>query len=290
MLALHREAASPWQAYRGLQPVIPEASSESEGGQRYVNIPAVNIASVYRSPVDGPLVAEWPGGTRVVALGRRFFDGAADWELVRDPSGNEGWIAAPYLDEQLTAADPPGDEAYFGPLWWEQEIGFCVNPAGGPPGLDGDTFVMLVERAADRWQETADGTLPIVSHGRCERSPDVRDDGVSTIGWIEDLGLVIAGQTWPDVDRGAVHEMDIRLSRGYFLRLQARDPAKTLQACVFSTVVHELGHLLGLSHPRSRSLPSSMQAVGAARCDKGQPTASDRANLLRHYAPDTPTR
>ena len=105
------------------------------------------------------------------------------------------------------------------------------------------------------------------------------------VAGVDDLGLVIAAQTWPDAEHGVVGEMDIRVSRGYFERLRARDPARTLERCVFSTLVHELGHLLGLDHPGSRLLPSSMQGVGAARCDKGQPTASDKQNLLRRYAP-----
>ena len=106
---------------------------------------------------------------------------------------------------------------------------------------------------------------------------------MNVIGWTDDLGLVIAAQAWPNADSGVVSEIDIRVSRGYFERLQARDPRRTLDTCVFSTVVHELGHLLGLDHPRSRAVPSSMQGVGASRCDKGQPTPLDRENLLRRY-------
>jgi len=108
---------------------------------------------------------------------------------------------------------------------------------------------------------------------------------VGSIGWVDDLGLVIAAQTWPNADQDIVTEMDIRLSRGYFQRLQAHDPDKTLETCVLSTLVHEFGHLLGLDHPRSRAMPSSMQGLGASRCDKGQPTASGKANLLRRYGP-----
>jgi hypothetical protein len=285
MLLLQREPSDPRLTTRGPRAVVPEAAFPSETGERYLNIPAHYLASLYRSPIDGPLILEWPGGTRVIALGWRFFDGFADWELIRDPSGNEGWVAALFLDERLTAFDPPTDESYPASVWWEKPIQYCVNPVGGPPGLDGEAFVALVERAADRWQEVADGHLPLESQGRCESSPDARGDGVNTVGWTDDLGLVIAAQAWPDADQGVVNEIDIRVSRGYFQRLRARDPTKTLQTCVFSTLVHELGHLIGLDHPGSRSLASSMQGFGASRCDKGQPTASDRANLLQRYAP-----
>ena len=99
------------------------------------------------------------------------------------------------------------------------------------------------------------------------------------------MGLVIDGQAWPNAEQGVVSEIDIRVDRGYFTRLVYHDPTKRLEPCVFSTVVHELGHLLRLDAPRARSLPSSMQAVGASRCDKGRPTDSDKGNLLRRYAP-----
>jgi hypothetical protein len=222
-----------------------------------------------------------------MGLGSRFDDGHAGWQLVRDPSGNEGWVAELYLDERVSVEESPVAEEYLGPVYWDGEIVFCANPAGGPTGLDGDGFVTLVERVAARWQEVGEGLLPLVSRGRCEHDPAVRGDGMNTIGWVEDLGLAIAGQAWPDAERGMVREIDVRISRGYFQRLQARNPSKTLERCVFSTLVHEMGHVLGLDHPRSRSLPSSMQGFGAARCDKGRPSAWDRQNLLRRYAPSS---
>jgi hypothetical protein len=221
----------------------------------------------------------------LLALGTSFDDGRAGWQLVRDPSGNEGWVADLFLDERHSALDPPADEDYLSSVHWPGQIVLCVNPDGGPPGLDDDAFVALVERALSRWQEVTDGALPFELRGRCENDPGALGDGISTIGWIDDMGLLIAGQAQPDADDGALGEIDVRISRGYFERLQARDPSRKLEPCVFSTLVHELGHVLGLDHPRSRGLPSSMQAVGASRCDKGQPTASDRATLLRRYDP-----
>jgi hypothetical protein len=250
-------------------------------------MPAVYTAPLYLSPTAGGLVAEWPGGTRVTSLGSRFDDGQAGWLLVRDPVGSEGWVGEVFLDAHLTALSPPSveDYEYLGPVTWAGEIVYCANPAGGPPGLDGSDFVALVGRAAGRWEEISAGAVPLVSHGRCENDPTVLGDGMNTIGWVDDLGLVIAAQTWPNADHDIVTEMDVRISRGYVQRLQARDPGKPLEMCVFSTLVHEFGHVLGLDHPRSRAVASSMQGVGASRCDKGQPTASDTANVLRRYAP-----
>ncbi len=288
MAVVERTSDNHVRTYRVLAPSIPEAAYPSTTGERFVNLPEDHTALHYRSPVDGDLVSEWPGGTAVTALGWRLFDGFTDWELVRDPSGNEAWVIALFLDERYTASDPPvlpADAEYLGPVWWAGEIAYCTNPTGGPPGLDGDAFVALVEQAAARWQEVAEGGLPLVSQGRCGSSPDTRDDGINSIGWADDLGLAIAGMTWPNASSGVVSEMDILISRGYMVRLRERDPTKTLPTCVFSTVVHELGHVLGLDHPRARSLPSTMQGFGASRCNKGQPTASDRTNLLRRYAP-----
>jgi hypothetical protein len=250
-------------------------------------MPAAYIAPVYLSPTAGGLVAEWPGGTLMTSLGSRFDDGHVGWLLVRDPNGNEGWLAEVFLDPRLSAMTPPSDQdyEYLGPVSWAGDIVYCANPTDGPAGLDGSAFVALTERAAARWEEVSEGAVPLVSRGRCENAPTSLGDGMNTIGWVDDLGLVIAAQTWPNADHDLVTEMDIRLSRGYFQRLLAHDPDKTLETCVFSTLVHEFGHLLGLDHPRSRAVLSSMQGVGASRCDKGQPTASDKANLLRRYAP-----
>lgn len=287
-MLLYDAAQAPRPTYKGLPPRIPTTAYPSTFGERYLNVPIRYPVSLYRSPVEGGLLAEWPGGTPVTMLGQRSFDNHTDWELARDPVGNEGWIAAVFLSEQYTAADPPtpADYDYLSGIWWEGEIAICANPAGGPPGLDGDDFVVLVEDAAARWQQAANGMLPLVWHGRCASSPDARDDRVNTVGWSDDLGFAIAGQAWPDADAGVVREIDIRLSRGFFQRLVARDPSKSLRGCVLSTLVHELGHLLGLDHPGSRALPSSMQGVGASQCDKSQPTESDRANLLRRYGSD----
>ena len=288
IMLLQQAPPSQMRTYKGLKARIPPDNLRpGRSGPLYVDVPGDYTATLFLSPITGGLYLEWPGGSRVTALGTGYFDGHADWELVRDPTGNEGWMAAPYLNEQFTAARPPtpADEAYLSAVHWEGEIAYCVNPAGGPPGLDGAAFVNLVEGAAARWQEVAEGHLPLVSHGRCDTSPDTRDDNVNTIGWTPDLGLVIAAQTWPNADQGVVSEIDIRVSRGYFERLTIHDPTKQLEPCVFATMVHELGHMLGLDHPRARSLPSSMRAVGASRCDKAQPSEYDRTNLLHRYAP-----
>jgi hypothetical protein len=286
IVRLQADPPSQMLTYRGLKARIPPEARPSRTGTLYVDVPPTYVATLFLSPITGGLYLEWPSGSRVTALGTGYSDGYADWELVRDPTGNEGWLAAALLNERFTAAIPPapGDQHYLSAVWWAGEIAYCVNPSGGPPGLDGDAFLALVDRAAQHWQEVAEGRLPLASRGRCDTSPDARADGVNTIGWIDDLGWVIAAQVRRNAEHGIIGETDIRLSRSYFTRLTLHDPTKQLEPCVFSTVVHELGHLLGLDVPRARSLPSSMQAVGASRCDKGQPTDFDKANLLRRYA------
>lgn len=288
-LMVRTEPASARAAHHALAPQIPDASYGAPDGPRFVNLPPWYGASVYHSPTDGPWLAEWPGGTQLWALGRRFNDGHASWQLVRDPFRNEGWMGELFLSEHPPVETPPTDEPYLSAVSWAGEIAVCANPAGGPPGpdgLDGDGFVALLEVAITRWQSATGGVLPLVSRGRCEHDPNQRGDGSNTVGWTPDLGLVIAGLAWPDADHGTLGEVDILLSRGYFERLHAQNPDRTLRACALSTLVHELGHLLGLDHPRSRQLKSSMQAVGASRCDKAMPTAADRDQLFQRYAPD----
>lgn len=235
VLRLQADPPSEMLTYRGLKARIPPDARPSRTGSLYVDVTTTHVATLYLSPITGGLYLEWPGGTRVTALGTGYFDGYADWELVRDPTGNEGWMAAPFLNEQFTADRPPrpGDEDFLSAARWAGEIEYCVNPSGGPPELDGDAFVTLVDRAAQRWQEVAEGHLPLVSLGRCDVSPDARTDGINTIGWTDDMGLAIAGHAWPNAEQGIVSEMDIRVSRGYFTRLVYHDPKQRLEPCVF---------------------------------------------------------
>jgi len=56
-----------------------------------------NDAVLRRAPATGERVASWPGGTDIVWLGEEQQVAGRGWKKVRDPDGNEGWMASDLL-------------------------------------------------------------------------------------------------------------------------------------------------------------------------------------------------
>ena len=93
--------APPAAAAPSPTPELPKlliANTEGEG------------ASIRSEPATGRRIAAWPDGTEVTWLGEDRRVAAATWRHVRDPDGNDGWIAAQYLTEPApTATATPTD-------------------------------------------------------------------------------------------------------------------------------------------------------------------------------------
>jgi tetratricopeptide (TPR) repeat protein len=72
-----------------------------------VNNVGTDGLSLRRSPGNGQRIKVWPDGTALTDLGESAEQGGKTWKRVRDPEGNEGWVAADFL----VSANPPAGAA-----------------------------------------------------------------------------------------------------------------------------------------------------------------------------------
>jgi hypothetical protein len=56
---------------------------------------------------SGERIKVWPEGTKMVPLGEERQADGLTWRRVRDPDGNEGWVAAEFLVDEATFATLP---------------------------------------------------------------------------------------------------------------------------------------------------------------------------------------
>lgn len=77
---------------------IPAVLAESAGSARLlVKDVGSEGLSLRRSPGVGQRIKVWPDGTALVDLKETAEQGGKSWRRVRDPEGNDGWVAADFL-------------------------------------------------------------------------------------------------------------------------------------------------------------------------------------------------
>jgi len=79
-----------------------------------VNNVGTDGLSLRRSPGIGQRIKVWPDGTALTDLGESAEQGGKTWKRVRDPEGNEGWVAADFLVSANPPAGAAGSEAGTG--------------------------------------------------------------------------------------------------------------------------------------------------------------------------------
>lgn len=146
-----------------------------------------------------------------------------------------------------TPALPPNPDGLQ--RWPDVPIHYCIAGAGDG-FVSADTFVAAVHNAFLAWG------VATVDDGACAKVVD--DDGVSQVGWdhlgnadAETSDVYEAGVTQtrysectrgcPSDDRISLVEADIRIDTTPPNRYRT-------ERCLYSTVLHETGHFLGIGH------------------------------------------
>ncbi len=210
----------------------------------------------------------------VLVLAAAFFAGC------RAPSlPHIGQNPNPTVPATPTSVLPPNPDGLL--RWDTLPVHYCIDESD--QGFLSETvFIDLVHRAFADWG------VPTTDDGACA-GPSQEGDGVNEIGWGSPEGERVrrrsfeAGVTLlrsnecvsncnPD-DRVHLVEADIIIDRN------PPSPFHT-QACVYSTLLHETGHFLGLEH-----LPApAVMAAETSSCPQ-ELTPADRAALVDRYGP-----
>jgi len=161
-----------------------------------------------------------------------------------------------------------------GARWAETPVSYCIvrDEVGG--FVPYETFVSLTHRAMEAWG------VPVTFEGDCP-GPITRNNGINELGWGDLPGdpaeLTEAGQTKllyqssRDGSPPDIVEADITIER---------EPAqgKATEECLYTTLLHETGHLLGLPHLET----SNVMAPVIVECLQ-ELTEADRAALDALY-------
>ena len=153
------------------------------------------------------------------------------------------------------------------------------NPRNKPDWISDEAALALVKEAAAAW-EACGVTLHYA--GISDRLPGLVD-GESVVGWRDDGKSYSAWTTWAAHADGRAIEADVSLYANVFdtYRRQGMDARLELH----KSVVHEFGHVLGLSH--SDRPEDAMSVRTRTRPEWKQPSDNDIARcraLVQHQA------
>lgn len=168
------------------------------------------------------------------------------------------------------------------------QIALSTSLTSSSPAIKPESDVVgAVERALGSWSRAANITFVEVSSKAQSVSPIGRGDGVNLItiaGTMENLAMFGEGNTtartrvFYDSDTGEISEADIVINPYPYSEtgsvLQFSTDAAPGTYDLESTLVHEIGHLLGLSH--SQVIGATMQAAQALNGTYDLPAITER--------------
>lgn len=130
---------------------------------------------------------------------------------------------------------------------WRDPVRYFISERGGG-GVSPAELRGAVERAAATWSEVDSARVRFEFQGMTSAVPDVVD-GRTTIGFLErtDLEQVLGATSFMiDTTDGAILEADIFFNSRFAWSVS--ESGTTGRVDLESVALHELGHLLGLSH------------------------------------------
>lgn len=146
------------------------------------------------------------------------------------------------VERQVEISPESVPERIRGARWAEAPVSYCVARDGQSGFVDDAVLTELAQRAVAAWG------VPVEFLGDCAAGV-VTENDANEIGW-GDLGeqgesLTEAGstniryRTGPGGGQPEIVEADVTLET---------DPANPSEACLYTTLLHEAGHLFGVPH------------------------------------------
>lgn len=176
-----------------------------------------------------------------------------------------GWAALPAFGQ---AAEPTL-------RWPVVTVDWYYNASGKPAWLGAAETLELAQRAASDWQKCG---IELRYAGESDAAPG-KMDGLNVVGWAGDGRRHSAWTHWRARRSGALLEADITLYANIFDQYRTRGIDARLE--LYKSLVHEFGHMLGLTHSE---VPSDAMSVRVrTRPEWRLPSENDIARCRAHY-------